>query len=340
MDLLKFYKGVLAVFLIFFYLGCQPEKEWLRNVSAGPALGTSYSIIYLSKDPLDIQQKVDSVFAVINQSMSTYIADSDISKINRGDSSIIVDRMFREVFELSKQTYEDTDGYFDPTVGVLVDAWGFGPGEQIALDSMKVDSLLDFVGFDKVKITAENRIIKSRPEIRFDFNAVAKGYAIDRLGKMLDDLQIDHYLVEVGGELLSKGRNAQQDKPWVVGIDDPQVNVGRRIMRTIFLEDRAMASSGNYRKFRIDSITGEKYVHTIDPNSGFTKNSKVLSVSVITSTCAKADAYATAFMAMDLEKSQELLARQSDMEAYIIYLDDEGKTGEFMTDGFSELLTP
>ena len=157
---------------------------------------------------------------------------------------------------------------------------------------------------------------------------------------MLDQLQIDHYLVEVGGELLSKGRNAQMDKSWVVGIDDPQVNVGRRIMRTIFLEDGAMASSGNYRKFRIDSITGEKYVHTIDPNTGYTKDSKVLSTSVIATTCARADAYATAFMAMELEDSKELLARKSEMEAYIIYLDEKGETREFMTDGFSELLTP
>ena len=151
-----------SVFLFALFFGCQSEKEWVRNVSAGPALGTSYSIIYLTKEPLDLQRKVDSVFFVINQSMSTYITDSDISKINNGDSSIIVDQMFREVFELSKEVYEDTEGYFDPTVGVLVDAWGFGPGNQIELDSVKIDSLLGYVGFDKVKITEENRHCKKQ----------------------------------------------------------------------------------------------------------------------------------------------------------------------------------
>ena len=125
----------------------------------------------------------------------------------------------------------------------------------------------------------------------------------------------------------------------MVGIDDPQVTEGRRLKQTIYLKDRAMASSGNYRKFRIDSISGKKYVHTIDPKTGFTKNSKVLSSTVITSDCARADAYATAFMAMDLEDSKAILERQPAMDAYLIYLDEAGETREFMTEGFSALLT-
>lgn len=308
-------------------------------MAAGPALGTSYSIIYLSREPLDLQKEIDSVFKVVNQSMSTYIPDSDISKINGGDSTIQVDHMFREVFELSKEVYEESNGYFDPTVGVLVDAWGFGPGRQIELDSSRVDSLLKYVGFDKVKLTAESRIEKTDVAIRFDFNAVAKGYAIDRLGVMMDGKDLDHYLIEVGGELLSKGQNRQKHKSWVVGIDDPQVTDGRRLMRTIYLRDRAMASSGNYRKFRVDSISGEKYVHTINPKTGFTKNSKVLSTSVLAENCARADAFATAFMAMDLEESLAILDEEDDLDAYIIYLDDEGQLKEYMTDGFSELIT-
>ncbi|MEN8789568.1 MAG: FAD:protein FMN transferase, partial [Flavobacteriaceae bacterium] len=192
--------------------------------------------------------------------------------------------------------------------------------------------------FNKVRLTRQNRVQKELPQIRFDFNAVAKGYAIDRLGRMLDQHDIDHYLVEVGGELLAKGENRQKKKRWIVGIDDPEVTEGRRLKRTIFLKDRAMASSGNYRKFRVDTISGEKYVHTIDPKTGFTKNSKVLSSSVITSDCARADAFATAFMAMDLEQSKEILAGEADLEAYIIYLDEEGNAKEFMTVGFDALL--
>lgn len=310
----------------------------VRNVAAGPALGTSYSIIYLTKEPLDLQKEIDSVFQVINQSMSTYMPDSDISRINNGETTIEVDHMFSEVFELSSEVYSSTDGYFDPTVGILVDAWGFGPGPSMELDSSRVDSLLKFVGFDKVRLTPDKRIVKDRPEIRFDFNAVAKGYAIDRLGSMLDARDIDHYLVEVGGELLARGENRQKKKRWLVGIDDPEVTDGRRLKRTVYLKDQAMASSGNYRKFRVDSVTGEKYVHTIDPKTGFTRNSRVLSSSVITSNCARADAFATAFMAMDLEDAKKVIGEESDLEAYIIYLDEEGNAKEFLTDGFSELL--
>ncbi len=336
--LLKYCKISGLIILVLLLAQCQPEKAWMRNVAAGPALGTGYSIIYLTKEPLDLQKDIDSVFSVVNRSMSTYIPDSDISKINQGDSTVVVDEMFREVFLLSKDVYRETDGYFDPTVGILVDAWGFGPGEQVELDSSKVDSLLRFVGFNKVEINSDNHIIKAHPQIRFDFNAVAKGYAIDRLGHMLDGYDIDNYLVEVGGELLARGENKQKNKRWVVGIDDPEVIEGRRLKRTIFLKNRAMASSGNYRKFRIDSVTGEKYVHTIDPKTGYTKNSKVLSTSVIDETCARADAFATAFMAMDLSDSKKLIQKEADLEVYIIYLDENNEAQEFMTPGFEELL--
>ncbi len=338
MGLSRYYRHISTAIIAFLLVACQPEKEWLRNVTGGPALGTSFSIIYLTYEPLDLQSEIDSVFRVVNNSMSTYIPGSDISKINQGDSTVHVDQMFREVFELSKDVYEESNGYFDPTVGVLVDAWGFGPGQQIEMDSSRVDSLLEYVGFDKVKITGDSRIKKLDARIRFDFNAVAKGYAIDRLGKLLDDRDLDHYLIEVGGELLARGENRQKKKRWVVGIDDPQATDERRLMRTIYLEDRAMASSGNYRKFRIDSITGEKFVHTIDPKTGFTKNSKVLSATVLADNCARADAFATAFMAMDLVASKAILEEEDELDAYIIYLDNGGEIREFMTDGFSDLL--
>ncbi|MGI9545632.1 MAG: FAD:protein FMN transferase [Flavobacteriaceae bacterium] len=338
-DLSQLTNRVLVIGLTALISACATEKQWIRNVAAGPALGTSYSIIYLTQEPTDLQSEIDSVFAVVNQSMSTYIPASDISRINKGDSTITVDHMFREVFELSKEVYNSTDGYFDPTVGVLVNAWGFGPGKQIDLDSSKVDSLLRYVGFSKVNLTANGRVIKSRPQIRFDFNAVAKGYAVDRLGRLLDEIDIENYLIEVGGELLARGENRQKKKPWVVGIDDPRVTEGRKLMRTIYLKNNAMASSGNYRKFRVDSISGEKYVHTIDPKTGYTKNSKVLSSSVIARTCARADAFATAFMAMELADTKLILSEERNLEAYIIYLDDSGEAEEFMTEGFAEIIT-
>ena len=330
-------KKVLLFAFVGLFLGCGP-KNWVKNQNWGNALGTTYSIIYISDKELDFQQEIDSVFQVLNQSMSTYIPTSDISKINEGDSTIVVDDMFREVFDVSTKVHKASNGYFDPTVGVLANAWGFGPGAQLELDSLRVDSLLGYVGWDKVKMNSDNTISRTSPSIRFDFNAVAKGYAIDRLGALLDEKGIKNYLVEVGGEVLAKGTNMVSGKEWTVGIDDPQIETGRQLKRIVTLKDRAMASSGNYRKFRVDPDTGEKYVHTINPKTGYTKNSSVLATSVVAGTCAVADAFATAFMAMDLEDSKEILQDHEELEAYIIYLDEEGKTQEFFTDGFAALV--
>ncbi len=332
-------KKVFALLTLSLLFSCGiKEAKIIQNQNSGGALGTSYNIIYQSDKVLDFQKEIDSVFAVVNQSLSTYIPDSDISKINNGDSTVKVDHMFNEVFELSKEIYEKTDGYFDPTVGVLVNAWGFGPGEQIKMDSSRVDSLMGYVGFDKVMVTDEKTIQKANKAIRFDFNAIAKGYAIDRLAVLMHDKGIGNYLLEVGGEVVAKGENQIKKKPWATGIEDPQIEEGRGLKIIINLKDRALASSGNYRKFRIDSITGKKYVHTVDPKTGFTKNSNTLGANVVAKTCAEADAYATAFMAMDLDKVISLLDSQKELEAYIIYLDEAGATKEYMTGGFKKLV--
>lgn len=330
------YLPLIAVLLF----SCSPDRpEIFKNQNAGGALGTSYSLTYLSDKQLDFQKEIDSVFDAVNRSLSTYIPNSDISKINRGDSTLVVDAMFRDVYELSKEIYKQTDGYFDPTVGVLVDAWGFGPGEQMELDSVRIDSLLNFVGFDKVTLTDENTIRKSNSDIHFDFNAIAKGYTIDRLARMMDDKNIQDYLLEVGGEVVAKGSNTIKQKQWVVGIDDPQMEETRKLKILITLKDRALASSGNYRKFRMDPITGKKYVHTIDPKTGFTKNANTLGVTTLANTCAEADAYATALMAMDLDAAIKLLTSHRELEAYIVYFDEKGESQEFMTEGFKKVIT-
>ena len=338
MDLSK-YNGfrIALFFLILLGAGCgSSETKWVKNVSSGSALGTSYNITYLSKSELNFEREIDSLFQVLNQSMSTYIPTSDISRINAGDSTIVVDAMFREVFELSAKVFEATDGYFDPTVGVLVNAWGFGPGTELKMDSTKVDSLLDYVGFNKVSINLDHRIKKADPAIYFDFNAIAKGYAVDRLAVLLRNKGIAHFLVEVGGELVAQGENRIKGKRWVVAIDDPMMEESRTYKRTLYMKDIAMASSGNYRKFKIDPETGAKYVHTIDPKTGYTKNSNILAASVMANDCATADAFATSFMAMDLEKTKTILAQHKELEGYIIYLDPEGKVLEYMTNGFKE----
>ncbi len=339
MDLLKFKTRYLVIAIFLVFVSCKMQsKSLFQNNNSGSALGTTYNLIYFSEKQLDLQTQIDSVFNVMNQSLSTYIPESDISKINSGDSTIVVDKMFEEVYTLSKEVHKQTKGFFDPTVGVLVNAWGFGPEKKIELDSSKVDSLLEYVGFNKVSLSKQNKIIKENIHIRFDFNAIAKGYAIDRLAKMLDNYNIDNYLLEVGGELVAKGINTKKQKKWVVGIDDPQVEEGRQLKLMLNLNNKAMASSGNYRKFRIDKKTGKKYVHTINPITGFTKNGTTLGVTVLANSCAKADAYATSFMAMELVEVKKVLSKDKELEAYIIYVDKEGNTKEFMTSGIKKLM--
>ncbi len=332
-------KGIIGIIGSMVLLACgDGDSLHVRNFLNGAALGTTYNITYLGPGELDLQEEIDSVFAAVNQSMSTYIPQSDISRINSGDTTVMVDKMFREVFELSREVHRATDGAFDPTVGVLVNAWGFGPGKSIELDSAKVDSLLKYVGFHKVMLTADDKVVKQDPHIEFDFNAIAKGYAIDRLGVMLTQRGVTDYLVEVGGEVLANGENRIKEKPWVVGVEEPLAREGRELKTRLRLQDRALASSGNYRKFRIDPDTGKKFVHTIDPKTGYTRDARVLGASVIAAECATADAYATAFMVMDLEESRKFLENRTDLEAYIVYLDEKGEESVFMTPGFQSLI--
>ncbi|MEP2238017.1 MAG: FAD:protein FMN transferase [Maribacter sp.] len=330
---------IIVMFLVIGLLqSCKENSNGVRNENAGGALGTSYSIISITPNKMDLQQNIDSVFAVINHSLSTYIPESDISRINNGDSTVIVDKMFREVFKLSKSIHQETNGFFDPTVGTLVNAWGFGPEQKISMDSLKIDSLLNFVGLDKITLDASNHLIKTNPNIYLDFNAIAKGYSIDRLAAMLDAKGIDNYLIEVGGELVAKGKNTIKNKSWVVGIDDPEMQVNRSSKILINLNDKALASSGNYRKFRIDEETGKKFVHTVNPKTGYTQLSNTLAVTILADNCATADAYATAFMAMNIDDAFRLISENDSLEAYIIYLDENGETQEYLTQGFKALV--
>ncbi|MEH6620485.1 FAD:protein FMN transferase [Maribacter arcticus] len=329
---------VLGVVFGLFYSCSQNNADAHRNENRGAALGTSYNVISITANEIDFQKDIDSVFIAINHSLSTYIPESDISRINQGDSLVVVDKMFEDVFELSKSIHADTEGYFDPTVGTLVNAWGFGPEQQITLDSLKVDSLLNYVGLDKVSINSEKQVVKTNKNIYLDFNAIAKGYAIDRIAAMLNAKGVKNYLIEVGGELVAKGRNIISNKSWVVGIDDPQMQTDRTTKILIHLNDRALASSGNYRKFRIDESTGKKYVHTVNPKSGFTQISNTLAVTILADDCATADAYATAFMAMNLDEAFKLINENKNLEAYIIYLDENGDAQEYLTKGFKDLV--
>jgi len=332
---------IIALILPLVLFSCSQENKPLKlQKQQGNALGTTYSILYFSPLKLSkVEKSLDSIFRVVNTSMSTYIPTSDISKINKGDSTVVVDKMFEEVFELSKSIHKTTEGYFDPTVGKLVNAWGFGPKSlKLKMTSNIVDSLKQYVGFSKVNLTSKNTIKKQNSNIEIDFNAIAKGYCIDRIAAFLDAKKVKNYLIELGGELVSKGKHIDKKSSWIVGIDDPNQKEIRTLISTLSLNNKAMATSGNYRKFRVDSITGKKYVHTINPLTGYTKPSNILSVSVLANNCATADAFATAFMAMPLKKTKRITQSRQDIEVYVLFLDSSNNVRTYISKGFEEVL--
>ncbi|MGB7842206.1 MAG: FAD:protein FMN transferase [Salinimicrobium sp.] len=334
----KRYSLLLFVIFSFTLLSCDSGEETAKKV-AGKALGTTYHITYFSKNELDLKPALDSIFERVNQSMSTYRETSDISRLNRGEA-VIVDTLFRNVFLISEEVNRKSGGYFDPTVGNLVNFYGFGPEKPLVeVDTSTLDSLMQYVGIDKIKISSEGRVTKTTPKVYLDFNAVAKGYTVDLIGHFLESRNVKNYLVEIGGELLAKGNNPEKEAAWLVGIDDPgQTKAERTLTAGVKLLDRAMATSGNYRKNRVDAETGKMYVHTVNPLTGHAEKSDVLSASVLAENCALADAYATTFMAMGLEASKQLLENLDDVDVFFIYAKEDGSMGKFSTKGFEEVL--
>lgn len=329
---------VKLLFCVLLMVSCE-EKSVEKIVYSGRAQGTTFHITYFDRSGANLENGIDSVFLAINRSMSTYLENSDISKINNGDSTLVVNDMFVDVFNISKKIHKKSSGYFDPTVGKLVNFYGFGPDKfSLEIDSANVDSLMQYVGFGKVELTAKHTIKKTNPEIYLDFNAIGQGYAVDRVAAVLDQKNIQNYLVEVGGEMVASGRNLASGKKWRVGIDDPNNTLKNRTLSAIVeLQNQALSTSGNYRKFRIDSVTGEKYVHTIDPLTGYPAKNSLLSASVLAKNCTLADAYATSLMAMGLEKSKEFLKTVPEIDVYLIYAEKDS-IQIFMTEGFEKRL--
>lgn len=290
----------------------------------GRAFGTSFHINFQNEDLRKISYKIDSVFTSVNNSLSTYHKHTDISKINRGDTTVTIDANFKEVFFKSKKIHQQTKGVFDPTIGVLVNAWGFGPKKGMQhLDQKTIDSLLVYVGFDKVHIQ-NNSIQKLHPQTFLDFNAIAKGFAVDLMGRFFEAHGIENYMVEIGGEIRARGKN-EKGQAWRVGIENPNFDGTRSLRQVVILQDEAMATSGNYRKFKVDAATGKKYVHTVNTQTGYAEKSDLLSASVIGKyDCADLDAYATAFVAMGYQKAKEFLKEQPNLKVYFIYATSDG----------------
>lgn len=324
-------KRLVTVLILLMVFSCQKEPQLVQI--SGPVFGTGYSITYYDVDATNYQKQFDSLFYVINKSMSNYQANSDISRLNRNEA-VKVDNHFKTVFKAAKQIYRETEGVFDPTIGRLVNAWNFGSEQnKTALDSAKVESLVKFVGLNRVGLV--NDTIKKPLESFIDFNAIAKGYGVDVIADFLESKNIENYIVDIGGELRAKGINLKKQKGWTVGIENPNFDGSQSVNQVIVLSDEAMATSGTYRKFKIDE-NGNKYAHIINTKTGYPSRTSILSVSVIAENCMLADGYATAFQAMGIEKVSFFLARHPELKTFLIFENEKQELETKSFNGFPE----
>lgn len=322
-------------------VACQPSVNEKVYLIEGEAQGSTYHIKYIAERDENLKPAIDSILEVIDRSMSTYRPDSAISKINQGDTTVVVDEHFRKVFEASQQIWQESEGLFDPTVGVLVNAWGFGKQKISEADlptDKKIDSLRKYVGFDKVALTGKNLIKKRYTEILFDFNAIAQGYTSDVVANYLSAREIKNYIVEIAGEMYLKGKNTVEDKSWTIGVENPLKPLDDRdLVATIQFTNQGLATSGNYRKVWTDS-NGRKYVHSINPLTGRATQSDVLSATVVAPSTMLADGYATMFMVMGLAKSKAFLEKHPDLAVLLVYSDDKHQEATYKTKSFEKLM--
>lgn len=328
---------ITSIFAVVFLLSCGGRKTSREMINYnGYAQGTTFSITY-DKSAGDLSSEIDAVFQRIDASMSLYIDGSLISRINGNDSIGSIDDDFRFVFNLSKRIYEESEGAFDPTVYPLIQFWGFDKEKFIRpekIDAVLIDSLKKHVGFGKWKLDKGG--IHKPYLASIDFNAIAQGYTVDIIATVLDQHSVLNYMVEVGGEVRVKGINPE-GKLWKIGIDKPIDNPETRELIAIArLDDEALATSGSYRKFY--EKDGIKYSHTIDPATGYPVTHSLVSVSVFAPTCAEADAYATAFMVMGVEKTKSFVASKPELSVYLISTNYKGDWQTWMSDGLKDKL--
>tara|TARA_X000000368_G_scaffold366492_1_gene313326 strand:+ start:423 stop:1424 length:1002 start_codon:yes stop_codon:yes gene_type:complete len=312
--------------LILYSCSYSDNKILVKN--SGEAQGSYFYIQYLSEHGKNYKSQIDSIFLEIDSSLSIYKDYSLISKLNKG-MDIRTDTLFNAVFMAARKVFLESEGNFDCSVSPLLNAWGFYKdilGDSLVIDSIKFIKILKYVGFAKISLSGDTLFL---PEgMSLDFNSIAQGYTVDLIAQFLESKGDSNYLVEVGGEILAKGRNAD-GKIWRVGVDKPSedIDMQARFQFILDLEDKALATSGNYRKFY--EKDGVRYAHTINPFTGFPSQNRLLSVTVIHENCMLADAYSTAFMVMGVKKTKKLLKKLDDeLEVYLVFTD---KYGEWKT---------
>jgi thiamine biosynthesis lipoprotein len=324
-----------AFCFIFYCVTIFAQQEPI--IIAGTAQGSTYHITYYDSLGRDLQPAIEKILADFDKSVSTYLPTSIISRVNSNQKNVTVDNYFIACFNKAKEVWKNTDGAFDPTVYPIVNAWGWGPGKKQKIEKQKIDSMLAFVGFDKIELKG-NKVIKKDPRVALDFNAFAQGYSVDVVSEFLNSKNIHSYIVEIGGELYAKGKKPNGDN-WTIGIEQPIDNKesGNPLKAIAKLENMAVATSGNYRRFVIED--GIKYSHHIDPKTGYPAKNNLLSVSVFSKQCISSDANATGILVMGFDKAMKFLDVHQELQVYLIYSDDKGDFQVFQSPGLKSIIS-
>lgn len=312
------------VFLLLLVIGTVLIIRQQRNLpyqhNEGFVFGTVYHVTYQHNK--DLQENIEAEMKKVDDALSTFNKNSILSKVNQNESVELND-MFKDVFNMAEQISKETDGAFDITVAPMVNAWGFGFKKGTPPTKHVVDSLKSLVGYQKVRLES-GRIIKQDPRIMLDCSAIAKGYGVDVVANYLKKEGIENFIVEIGGEVVSSGISEKR-LPWKIGVTKPvddSIRQDQELQTILNVTNKAMATSGNYRNFYYRN--GKKYAHTIDPKTGYPVQHGILSATVLADQCAVADAYATSFMVMGLDKTKEILKKHPELMVYIIYADSRG----------------
>lgn len=320
--------GQLA-FLVFLAVGSilvirrQHNMPYQHNT--GVIFGTVYNVTYQSDH--DLGEGILAIMNRVDSSLSMFNKQSVISRINNGEN-VQPDKMFLEVFDMAQEVSKKTDGAFDITVAPLVNAWGFGFKNGTTPTQRQVDSLLKITGHEKVSYHSgqgKSGIRKADPRMMLDCGAIAKGYGTDAVAAYLASQGVQNYMVEIGGEVATRGISPKR-LPWKIGVPKPvddSLSTNQKLQTVLNVTDMAMATSGNYRNFYYKD--GRKYAHTIDPKTGYPVQHSLLSSTVLAKRCATADAFATAFMVMGMEKAKKILDENPELMAYFIYSDRHGE---------------
>jgi thiamine biosynthesis lipoprotein len=319
---------LVSVFAVWLYRKNQsPNPIFIE----GNTMGTTYHITYFDSRGRNFKTSVDSVLLLVNKSINTYDSASEVSMFNKSARGTRVALPYLlPSLKKSAEIFKSSNGAFDPTVMPLVNAWGFGPGKKMKMDSTRVDSLKAFIGFEKV-LLREDSVLKSDPRTQLDFGGIGQGYGADVVTNFLRSKGIENMLVELGGEGMACGINLKSKNPWSIGILDPgSTRENQFFIAYASLQDRSFTTSGNYFNYKIEN--GKKFSHTIDPISGFPIQRELLSASVFANDATTADGWATAFMVMGHERAIEILKTQTNIEAFLIFSTPDGKTETYCTD--------